>query len=119
MNRNYLIQIADYNNWADKKIMEWLRQINDEQWGQVIVSSFSSIRQTAIHIVSAEKYWVDHWERTPEPAFLSMQFKGAKEELIEIWSKASADIKTIVNEFPEANYSQAISFKYPGNGRTG
>jgi uncharacterized damage-inducible protein DinB len=119
MNRNYLIQIANFNNWADNKVMEWLQQINDEQWMQVIVSSFCSIRQTTIHVVSAEKYWVDHWENTPEPTFLSTQFKGTKEELIEIWNKSSADIKTIVNGFPEENYSQAISFKYPGNGRTG
>ena len=119
MNRNYLIQIADYNNWADGKVMEWLRQINDEQWERAIVSSFSSIRQTAIHIVSAEKYWVDHWEQAPEPTFLSMEFKGAKAELIEIWNKSSADIKTIVNGFSEEKYSQAISFKYPRDGRTG
>lgn len=119
MNRNYLIQIADFNNWADNKVMDWLQQINDEQWIQVIVSSFSSLRQTAIHIVSAEKYWVEHWEQTPEPTFLSAQFKGTKEELIKIWSKSSVDLKTVVNGFPEENYSQAISFKYPGNGRTG
>ena len=119
MNRNYLIQIADFNNWADNKVMEWLQQINDDQWMQVIVSSFSSLRQTAIHIVSAEKYWVDHWEQTPEPTFLSAQFNGTKEELIKIWNKSSADLKTVVNGFPEENYSQTISFKYPGNGRIG
>ena len=119
MNRDYLIQIADYNNWADNKVMEWLRQINDEQWERAIVSSFSSIRQTAIHIVSAEKYWVDHWEQTPEPTFLSMQFKGAKAELIDIWNKASTDLKTIVNGFPEEEYSRNIGFKYPRDGRIG
>ncbi|WP_212003328.1 DinB family protein [Chitinophaga sp. HK235] len=119
MNRNYLIQIANYNNWADSKAMEWLHQISDEQWEQVIVSSFSSVRQTAVHIVSAEKYWVDHWTHISEPVFLSAEFKGTKNELLEIWNKSSADIKTLVGSYPEDNYLQTVTFKYPRNGRIG
>ena len=119
MNRNYLMQIANYNHWADGKAIEWLLQISNEQWEQVIASSFSSIRQTAIHIVSAEKYWVDHWTNIPEPIFLSTEFKGTKNELIEIWNKSSAGIKTIVNSYSEENYLHTVSFKYPKGGRTG
>lgn len=119
MAKNYLIQIADYNHWADNRAMEWLQQISDEQWEQVIVSSFNSISQTAIHIVSAEKYWVDVWTHIPEPIFLSAQFKGTKDGLLEIWNKSSADISTLVNNFPEGNYSQSVTFKYPRTGRIG
>jgi uncharacterized damage-inducible protein DinB len=119
MNRNYLTQIANFNNWANTKAMEWLQQINDEQWEQVIVSSFSSLRQTAIHIISAEKYWADHWKEIPEPVFFSREFKGAKYELMEIWSNSSAKFTSIVESYPEENYLQSISFRYPGNGRTG
>lgn len=119
MAKNYLIRIANYNHWADNKAMEWLHQIGDEQWEQVIVSSFNSISQTAIHIVSAEKYWVDLWTHTPEPTFLSAQFKGTKDGLIEIWNKSSADISALVNSFPEENYSQSVIFKYPRTGHIG
>lgn len=119
MNRNYLTQIANYNNWANNKAMEWLHQISDEQWEQVIVSSFSSLRQTAIHMVSAEKYWVDHWENIPEPVVLSREFKGTKDELMEIWSNSSAKLTSIVESFPEEHYLQSIIFKYPGKDRTG
>jgi uncharacterized damage-inducible protein DinB len=119
MKRDYLQQIANYNYWADSKIIEWLHQINEGQWDQVIDSSFSSIAQTAIHIVSAEKYWVDHWTHKPEPKFLSMEFKGAKNELIGIWTRSSADFSTCVENYPEANYLQAVRFKYPKGGGTG
>jgi uncharacterized damage-inducible protein DinB len=117
MNRDCLQQIANYNYWADSKIIGWLHLISDQQWGQVIASSFSSISQTAIHIVSAEKYWVDHWMHVPEPKFLSGEFKGTKNELIEIWNRASSDFSTCVESYPVVNYLQAVSFKYPkGNG---
>lgn len=119
MSRNYLIQIANFNYWADNKVIEWLRQISQEQWLQSNTSSFSSIRETAIHIASAEKVWVEYWQGIPSPAFLSMEFKGLKEELIEIWKESSAAIKAFVEECPANKYSESVSFKYPRSGRTG
>ena len=119
MNKDYLQQIANYNHWADSKIIRWLQLINDQQWQQVITSSFSSVRETSIHIVSAEKYWVDHWTHTADPKFLSLEFKGTKNELIEIWKKSSSDFSTCVERYSPTDYSQAVSFKYPKSGGTG
>lgn len=119
MSKNYLIQIANFNYWADNKIIEWLRQINEEQWVQVSISSFSSIRETAVHITSAEKIWVEYWQHTPNAAFLSMEFKGTKEELLTTWEKSSADLKTYIESYPENDYLRPVSFKYPRDGRVG
>lgn len=118
-NRNYLMQIANYNYWANSKAIAWLHLVNNEQWEQAFTSSFGSLRQTALHIASAEKYWVDHWTHIPKPAFLSMEFKGTKNELIAIWDRSSANIRAFVNSCPEAGYLHPVSFSYPGNGRTG
>ena len=59
MTKKYFTELARYNNWTDKIIIDWLKQINEEQWEQPIASSFSSVRQTAIHIVSAKRIWID------------------------------------------------------------
>ncbi|WP_325535663.1 DinB family protein [Chitinophaga sp.] len=39
--------------------------------------------------------------------------------LLEIWYKSSADIKTLVDSYPEDNYLQTVSFKCPRNSRMG
>lgn len=113
MNKKYFIALADYNIWADNMAIEWLNQINEEQWNQVIISSFSSIRQTAIHIASAEKIWIDFWEKVPDPVYLSVEFKGTKNDLIEIWRKASAGLKNFIEKYPEENYLQQVTLKKP------
>jgi uncharacterized damage-inducible protein DinB len=118
MNKKYFTTLADYNIWADNIAIEWLHQINDEQWEQVISSSFSSIKQTAIHIASAEKIWIDFWENVPDPVYLSAEFKGTKNDLIEIWKKSSADLKAFIERYPEENYVQQVSFIKP-NGEAG
>jgi uncharacterized damage-inducible protein DinB len=116
MNRKYFIALADYTIWADGIAIEWLNQISDEQWNKVIVSSFGSIEQTAIHIASAEKIWIDFWENAPDPVYLSAEFKGRKNDLIEIWKKASAGLKSFIESYPEESYQDQITFKYPKGG---
>jgi len=116
MNKKYFIQLANYTIWADQKVIGWLNQISDEQWKQVITSSFSSIEQTSIHIVSAEKIWLDFWINTPDPVYLSAWFSGSKNDLMENWKKTSAGWKNFIENYPEENYRRQITFRYPRGG---
>lgn len=116
MNKKYFIALADYNSWANNMAIEWLYQINDEQWNLVITSSFSSIKQTSIHIASAEKIWLDFWNKVPDPVYLSVAFNGSKNDLIDIWKQASAGLKNFVEKYPEENFLQPITFSYPKGG---
>jgi uncharacterized damage-inducible protein DinB len=118
MTKKYFLALARYNNWSDNFTIEWLKEINDEQWEQPIESSFSSIKRTAIHMVSAKKIWIDFWTKVPKPVYLSTEFKGTKNELIELWQKTSTDLKNFIENFPEENYLEPITFIYP-NGRKG
>jgi len=118
MNKQYFTELADYIIWADQKAIGWLMQINDQQWEQVLNSSFSSIKQTAIHIASAEKIWVDFWMSKPDPVYLSAEFNGTKDELVQIWKESSASLKHFIENYPEENYLQEVTFIKP-NGETG
>ena len=114
MTRKYLLDIAHYNNWVDSIVMKWIEQINDEQWEREIASSFNSIAKTVNHLVSAKKIWIDFWRNVPNPVFLSAEFKGTRHELIEIWKRTIDEYKSFIDNYPEENYSQIISFKVRG-----
>lgn len=114
MDKRYLIEIANYSNWADNALIKWLEEITDEQWEKEIASSFNSIAKTATHIVSAKKIWIDFWKKTPVPVFLSSGFTGSKNELIGIWKKTIDDYKDFIENYPEENYTQKISFNVRG-----
>ena len=116
MHRQYFLALTDYVIWANNIVIEWLNQITDEQWEQVITSSFSSIKQTAIHIISAEKIWIDYWKNIPDPVFLSAEFKGTKKEAIEIWKRTSADLKNLMEAYPEEHYQEPVTFRWPRGG---
>jgi len=116
MTKKYFTELVNYNIWTDNIIIEWLKQLTEEQWEQDITSSFSSIKQTAIHIVSAKKVWIDFWTKKPDPVYLSVKFNGTKDELIAIWQKASDDLHYFIENYPEEDYQQPITVLYP-NGK--
>jgi len=118
MLKQYFTDLAAYNSWADQKAINWLSQITEEQWEQVNVSSFSSIRQTAVHIASAEKIWIDFWTRASNPVYLSANFTGSKDELIVIWQEASYGLEAFIKSHLEGDLGQSVSFIYP-NGNAG
>jgi uncharacterized damage-inducible protein DinB len=116
MNKKYILELADYTIWANQIAIQWLNQINDEQWKQAIPSSFSSVEKTAIHMTSAQKIWIDYWRNVPNPVFLSAGFEGTKHDLIQIWQKTSADLKNFIETYPEENYLRQVTFKWPRGG---
>ncbi|MCF0064729.1 hypothetical protein MUK70_04315 [Dyadobacter chenwenxiniae] len=111
--KSYFIELAEFNNWADNRVISWLTQITDEQWNQVAISSFGSVRDTAVHIVSAKKIWLDFWTDAPNPVYLSADFTGTKEELIAIWKRASTELKFFIDNYPKKNYGNEISVIKP------
>jgi uncharacterized damage-inducible protein DinB len=118
MHKAYFTDLAFYNRWADQKAIDWLSQVDDEQWERVNISSFGSLRQTALHIASAEKVWVDFWLEAPDPVYLSTVFTGTKKELLMIWKEASNTLAGFIECHPEEKLTEIVSFTYP-NGRTG
>jgi uncharacterized damage-inducible protein DinB len=116
MTKQYFTALAAYNSWANDKAMDWLSQVSDEQWEQTLISSFGSVRQTAVHIASAEKIWIDFWIKAPAPTYLTSHFEGPKNELIDIWKAASAGMHNFIKNWPEENYTDAVTFVYPRGG---
>jgi len=114
MTKKYLLDIAGYSNWADTALINWLEQLNNEQWEKEIESSFPSIEETVLHIVSAKKIWIDFWQKVPNPTFLSARFKGTKNELIALWRKVMDDYQNVLENYDEEKYSGIISLKVNG-----
>ena len=114
MSRDYFLDVADYNLWVNGMAISWLNQLSDQRWNQVITSSFDSIKQTTLHLVSAEKIWLDYWQQVPDPVFLSTHFEGTKEDLIQIWLQTSAALKQFVQVYPPENYQQSVRISWRG-----
>jgi len=115
MTKNYFIQLADYNIWANGIVHSWLDNINEEQWEQSIPSSFKSIAETAVHTAGAEKIWLERLNKIEKSVFLIAEFKGSKQDAIAIWEKTSLGLKLFVENFDETKMQDSVRFMRPDN----
>ncbi|UAY53005.1 DinB family protein [Ferruginibacter albus] len=111
MNKQYFIELADYNIWANDICLSWLQQINNEQWTQTIVSSFNSIQETVLHIISAETAWLQRFQKKEKVVWLQTEYKGTKDEHIALWKDASKQLKEYIESFDETKISDLLMFK--------
>jgi uncharacterized damage-inducible protein DinB len=87
---------AAYNHWANQQMADWLRTGSEEQLNQEIESSFSSLKETVLHIWSAEYLWLQTVKDLSSDNNPAKNFEGSKEELLAGWLKASENFSNHV-----------------------
>ena len=58
--KDLLLQYAEYNLWANDKLIEAINELENERQHEKIISSFDSIYKTLFHVWRAGHLW---WER--------------------------------------------------------
>jgi uncharacterized damage-inducible protein DinB len=109
MNKTYLLELADYNIWANDKLTNWLTQINSEQFEQPLVGSFKNIYETTLHIVAAEQIWHERLQNNVSE-WLGLTFEGDKDLMLEIWKRTANDLKQYIVDSSEEELMEKFAF---------
>jgi len=111
MTKQYFIELADYNIWANNIQCSWLEQLSATQWEQEIVSSFNSIQKTVLHVIAAENIWLQRLEKKADTVWLQGSYTGSKAEHITLWKSLSQGLKDYVMHMDESILNQNLDFK--------
>ena len=60
-----------YNAWADRRLLDVCGQLTNEQFTRSLGSSFSSVRDTVVHLYGAEWAWNERFHGNSPSALLS------------------------------------------------
>ncbi len=66
----YLRTLYDYNGWANRRILDTTAQLPPELYLAGSGGSFPSLRDTLVHIMSAQWIWLSRWQGTSPRAML-------------------------------------------------
>jgi len=87
---------AAYNHWANQQLADWLRSASEEDLNREIESSFSSLKETVLHIWNAEYLWLQTVRDESADNSPARNFNGRKDELLDGWLQASENFSTHV-----------------------
>lgn len=79
--KEMLSHLADYNIWANQKLMDAILALPEEKQKQELPSSFSSLYATLLHMLDAENIWWQRMKLQERIIVPSRQFKGTIKEL--------------------------------------
>jgi uncharacterized damage-inducible protein DinB len=58
--------LYEYDAWANRRLLEVAAGLTPEQFTRDLGSSFPSVRDTLVHIMGAQRVWLERWQgRTP------------------------------------------------------
>jgi uncharacterized damage-inducible protein DinB len=85
--------LYDYGYWADRKLFEVISRIPPEQFTQSVGGSFGSIRNTLVHIMSAEWGWLERCGGAKRGSKLNGADYPTLESVTETWNKIEMHVR--------------------------
>lgn len=105
--KNYAL----YNHWANRRIVDWLRQNPVEIIDQEMPASFPSIRRTLLHIWDAQYIWFERFHGVSPATFPSSQYDGLPEDVFEGLLRSSEKLAQFVLGQQDTFFEDAIVYK--------
>jgi uncharacterized damage-inducible protein DinB len=110
--RNY----SEYNLWANRQFVEWLKTKSPDVLEQQVLSSFPTIKQTLFHIWNTEDSWLARMQKSKGRFDYFHVFNEANEELFDGVADQSARLLQYVQSLTESALSEQYKFSIPYTG---
>jgi uncharacterized damage-inducible protein DinB len=111
MNHAELKTLLDYHYWARNRILDAAGKLTAEQYNSDLSSSFRSIRETLVHVYSAEFIWCERWSgQAPAGMLLASDYPDIV-TLRSEWLKLENKMRTFLDGLGEDGIHRVIVYK--------
>jgi uncharacterized damage-inducible protein DinB len=109
-----LERLYDYGYWANRRLFAAVSQLSVEEFTQNMAGSYGSIRNTLVHILSAEWGRLDRCGGPARGAALKADDFPAPASLITVWKQVEAGLRTFLAELRDDDLVRVVEHKNPG-----
>jgi uncharacterized damage-inducible protein DinB len=110
-----LKRLYDYHYWANKKLLAVVSQLSPDEFTQSVAGSYGSVRNTLVHVVSAEWGWLDRCGGPARGARLNPADYPTAESLIETWGRVERYMREFLSTLTDDDLARDVEFSF-GNG---
>jgi uncharacterized damage-inducible protein DinB len=105
---NDLLELLEYHRWATNLTVGAARALTPEQFTQDLGSSFPSVRDTLVHVFTADRAWLGRLEGQAPPRANASDFADLA-SLLEVWEPILTRWPTVVDTLGDP--SRLIEYK--------
>lgn len=85
--------LYDYGYWANRKLFDVISQLTPEQFTRPVAGSYGSIRNTMVHVLSAEAGWLDRCGGPKRGPRLNPADFPTVESLMQAWNRVESQAR--------------------------
>ena len=101
---------ADYNHWANQRLVSYFTQQDKEILTKQASNSFPSVLATFLHIWDAQQIWLSRLQGVSPTFFPSREFKGSALEALEGVLKNSLDFQHFIQSRSEKDHKRVVHY---------
>lgn len=111
MTASDLRTLVEYNYWARDRILEGVTPLTAEQYNRPMGSSFSSVRETLVHMYSAEWIWHTRWQGESPTKALSPEQWPDVSSLTASWRELEAKVRSFVGSLTDESLNRVLEYR--------
>lgn len=100
-----------YNLWANTAYVNWLRSKPADLMTREMPSSFPTLKETLLHIWSAENVWLERLKNISPTNFIAINFTGTTADVFDGLLLTSADFNAFIQEQGADFFQEACPFR--------
>lgn len=103
--------LYEYDRWANARILDAAEKLTAEQFSRDLHSSHGSVRETLVHILSAEWIWLMRWLGQSPKAMLDPAELSTMAALRARWTMVEIELAEFVSRLTEESLRQEIRYQ--------
>jgi uncharacterized damage-inducible protein DinB len=103
--------LFDYNAWANQRSLDAAAQLSDEQFVKPLGSSFSSVRDTLVHLCGSEWVWFERFHGRSPAAIPDVSNVQTISALREHWAPQAEQLLAFVQGLKQSDLDRVMEYK--------
>ena len=109
-----LERLYDYSYWANQRLFGVITQLTPEQFTQDVAGSYGSVRNTLVHVLSAEWGWLDRCGGPERGERLKPEDYPTVESLVEAWARVEGWVREFLAGLSDEDLARDVEFSVGG-----
>lgn len=103
-------ELFAYNRWANARVRAAAGVLDEGQFTQNLGNSFPSVRDTLVHMLSAEWIWLSRWEGV-SPRAMPDGWQGSSfAQLEQRWASVEARQSAVIGSLTEQDLDRVLEY---------
>ena len=103
-------ELLDYNYWARDRQLEACARPSEEQFVRPLGNSFSSLRDTLVHLLDVEWIWLERWQGRVVRSLMPADEFTALAAIAERWQQVEREMRAYLGAITDERLRQPLTY---------